>query len=360
MKKVIAILAAAAMLAVMLTACGKDTSKQQTAANAEATENAAEAATDAAEEAADAAQDAAEAEGKAAEAEAETVPYEDGTYTAEVTMEGGAGKASIQSPATVIVKGGKATAVITWSSDKYDYMIVDGEKYEPITTEGGSKFKIPVKVFDEPMTVIGDTTAMSQPHEIEYTLTFGSVSPIANLDSELAADKNKPAGDDAAAEETADEASAEETGEPEEKAPAAEEEPVEEAPAAALEDGVYLADFDTDSTMFRVNEACDGKGTLTVKDGEMTIHISLVSKKILNLFPGLAEDAEKDGAVLLEPTVDPVTYSDGYTEDVYGFDVPVPSLNEEFDLALIGEKGKWYDHKVSVSNPVPVEETGEE
>ena len=119
-----------------------------------------------------------------------------------------------------------------------------------------------------------------------------------------------------------------------------------------LPDGVYTAEFSTDSSMFHVSEACDGKGTLTVKDGVMTIHISLGSKKILNLYPGLAEDAAKEGAVLLEPTTDTVTYSDGMTEEVYGFDVPVPVIGEEFDLALIGTKGKWYDHKVVVSDPV--------
>lgn len=130
----------------------------------------------------------------------------------------------------------------------------------------------------------------------------------------------------------------------------------EEAAQAELPDGVYTADFTTDSSMFHVNEACDGKGTLTVEDGKMTIHISLTSQHILNLYPGLAEDAAKDGAELLEPTVDTVTYSDGTSEEVYGFDVPVPALDEEFDLALIGTKGTWYDHKVSVSNPVAYEE----
>ncbi len=127
-----------------------------------------------------------------------------------------------------------------------------------------------------------------------------------------------------------------------------------------LPDGTYMADFDTDSGMFHVNEACDGKGVLTVKDGEMTIHISLASKKILNLYPGLAEDAGKEGAVLLNPTEDTVTYSDGLSEEVYGFDVPVPAIDEEFDLALIGTKGVWYDHKVSVSNPEPVKDETEQ
>lgn len=118
-----------------------------------------------------------------------------------------------------------------------------------------------------------------------------------------------------------------------------------------LEDGVYSAEFDTDNSMFHVNEANDGRGTLTVEDGKMTIHVSLVSKSIVNLFAGTAEDAQKEGAELLEPTTDKVTYSDGWTEEVYGFDIPVPALDEEFDVALIGKKGKWYDHKVIVTDP---------
>ena len=121
---------------------------------------------------------------------------------------------------------------------------------------------------------------------------------------------------------------------------------------AELADGVYTAEFHTDSSMFHVNEACDGKGKLTVENGQMTIHISLASTHIVNLYVGLAEDAAKDGAELLQPTTDTVTYSDGTTEEVYGFDVPVPAIDEEFDLALLGTKGKWYDHKVSVTNPV--------
>lgn len=120
----------------------------------------------------------------------------------------------------------------------------------------------------------------------------------------------------------------------------------------ALADGVYTADFNTDSSMFHVNEACEGKGTLTVENGQMTIHISLPSKSILNLFCGTAEDAQKDGAALLQPTADTVTYSDGLSEEVNGFDIPVPALDEEFDVAIIGTKGKWYDHKVSVTNAV--------
>ena len=111
--------------------------------------------------------------------------------------------------------------------------------------------------------------------------------------------------------------------------------------------------------MFRINEAYENRAVLTVKNGEMTVHITLGSQKIVNLYPGLAEDAQKEGAVLLQPTEDEVTYSDGLTETVNGFDVPVPYLDKEFDLALIGKKGKWYDHKVFVSNPVLKDEAAE-
>lgn len=121
---------------------------------------------------------------------------------------------------------------------------------------------------------------------------------------------------------------------------------------APVEDGTYWADFTTDSSMFHVNEVYEGRGVLTVENGFMTIHIVMPSKNILNLYLGLAEDAQKEGAELINPTVDEVTYSDGLTEEVYAFDFPVPAIDEEFDLALIGTKGKWYDHKVKVSNPV--------
>ena len=133
-----------------------------------------------------------------------------------------------------------------------------------------------------------------------------------------------------------------------EDAEASESEPV-------LEDGTYTAEFNTDSSMFRVNETCDGKGTLTVKDGKMTMHVTLLSKNIVHLFVGTTDDAKKDRADLLEPTIDMVTYADGTTEEVHGFDIPISVINEKFDLALIGTKGVWYDHKVSVDNPEKVE-----
>lgn len=100
----------------------------------------------------------------------------DGTYTSEVSLSGGSGRASVTSPAEIHVVNGNATAIVEWSSPNYDYMIVDGEKYLPINDEGNSAFEIPVAYFDAPLAVSADTTAMSKPHEIEYTLVFASES----------------------------------------------------------------------------------------------------------------------------------------------------------------------------------------
>ena len=129
----------------------------------------------------------------------------------------------------------------------------------------------------------------------------------------------------------------------------------EDTNAAGLADGVYTVDVDTGSNMFHVNEAMDGKGTLTVANGEMTVHITLASKSIVNAFYGSAEEAQADGAKLIEPTVDVVTYDDGITDEAYGFDFPVPAIGEPFDVSIIGTHGNWYTHPMTVTNPVKSE-----
>lgn len=106
----------------------------------------------------------------------ESLGLKDGDYTIEVTLEGGSGRTTIESPAALKIENGQAAAIITWSSSHYDYMKIGDEKYEPVNTEGNSAFEIPVTVFDYKQKVIADTIAMSTPHEIEYTLTFDSES----------------------------------------------------------------------------------------------------------------------------------------------------------------------------------------
>ena len=105
-----------------------------------------------------------------------TLDKEDGEYSIQVDLEGGSGKASVTTPTLITVKDGSVTAKIQWSSSNYDYMKVEGEKLDLINTGGNSSFEIPVRVFDRKMPVIADTIAMSEPHEVEYTLVFDSTT----------------------------------------------------------------------------------------------------------------------------------------------------------------------------------------
>ncbi|MCQ2240047.1 hypothetical protein [Treponema sp.] len=111
--------------------------------------------------------------------------------------------------------------------------------------------------------------------------------------------------------------------------------------------------------MFHTNESKKGRGTLAVIDGKMMLHVSLSGKKILNLYVGKAEDAKNKEDTWLKPTKDKITYEDGLSETVYGFNIPVKKLDSEFDLALIGKKSIWYDHKVSVSDVQKKEKLGD-
>ena len=116
----------------------------------------------------------------------------DGTYQVEVTLSGGSGRAAVTSPCTLTVSGGRMIARIEWSSPNYDYMLVDGEKYLPVNTEGNSVFEIPVAALDQELPVTADTTAMSKPHEVEYTLTFHR-----NTDGELPQKEGQTGNDEA-------------------------------------------------------------------------------------------------------------------------------------------------------------------
>jgi len=193
------------LAAVSMTACGGKKAESQAASAVEtassAVESAASAASSAGESAASAASSAAESaasEGakaivdfKAADFKAtdelqaqadaaaqmladkyEKLSLADGVYEVNVTLAGGSGRAKIASPTELTVKDGRATAKIVWSSDKYDYMEVDGIRFTPNIENGHSVFVIPVTGLGAPQSVVGDTTAMSKPHAIDYQLTF--------------------------------------------------------------------------------------------------------------------------------------------------------------------------------------------
>lgn len=100
---------------------------------------------------------------------------DDGEYSIDAELSGGSGRAYVESPAVLKVKDGGCVAVIVWSSPYYEYMSVDGEKYAPIQAEGNASFEVPVTL-DCDMSVAALTVAMSEPHEIEYTLRLDSAT----------------------------------------------------------------------------------------------------------------------------------------------------------------------------------------
>ena len=110
---------------------------------------------------------------------AESLGLAEGSYTVEVALSGGSGKASVQSPTALTVENGRVTAEIIWSSPNYDAMLANGLPYDPVNTEGNSTFLLDVFAFDRPIAVKAETVAMSQPHWIDYTLTFDSQSIAA-------------------------------------------------------------------------------------------------------------------------------------------------------------------------------------
>ncbi|MCI6857675.1 MAG: hypothetical protein MR867_00070 [Eubacterium sp.] len=108
------------------------------------------------------------------EGKEENSDLKDGIYEMEIVLEGGSGRASVRSPAKLVVKDGRAVGRVEWSSSHYDYMIVDGKKYFPVNDSGNSVFEIPVTIFGKPVKIVADTTAMSVPHEVEYTMIFSA------------------------------------------------------------------------------------------------------------------------------------------------------------------------------------------
>ena len=107
--------------------------------------------------------------------QAAALDIEDGRYSIETVLAGGSGRASVTSPTWLTVREGRGYARLLWSSPYYDYLILDGKKYTNETKDGGSSsFTIPVTAYDEPVEIIADTTAMGDPVEINYTLTFYS------------------------------------------------------------------------------------------------------------------------------------------------------------------------------------------
>lgn len=249
------------------------------------------------------------------ETEAAEVSLADGSYKADdFSFEGGTGKTKLTCEG-ITVKNGKTYATIKFSSDKFTKLVADGIEYQPISNDGGSFFEIPVTL-NKDMTITGTTMAMTEPHDIEYTIHITK------------ADASTP------------DATVTPPAEPEPTtAPAPTTTPSSEIP----KDGTYTGKVEHvagTATMFKI-EACK----IVVKNGKATATITLSSTGYDKLFLGSKEDALKAKDSELIPYV--VDKNGKYT-----YEVPLAGLNQEIRLAArshryfeAGDKDKmWYDH----------------
>jgi hypothetical protein len=164
MKKTLSILAAAVLACGILAGCSSSSASSSSSAAASSSSASAAASASAASSSTAASASASASKGALA----------DGTYEVDVTLSGGSGRASVSSPAKLVVSGGAMTATIEWSSNSFDKMVVNDVEYAPTNTEGNSTFDIPVSALDTDIAVSAETTAMSQPHMVDYTLHFDS------------------------------------------------------------------------------------------------------------------------------------------------------------------------------------------
>ena len=107
--------------------------------------------------------------GKSTSAVNNSTSLKDGVYTPDrFSWSGGSGRLAYIRCNKITVKGGKAYATIEFGSSKYDSLKANGRVYSK-QGGGNSKFVIPVKL-NANNTIIGRTTAMSQPHWIKYNI----------------------------------------------------------------------------------------------------------------------------------------------------------------------------------------------
>gem|GEM_PF-4136916 len=105
----------------------------------------------------------------------------DGTYTPDsFSFSGGTGKLQI-SCTKITVRGGKTYATLHFSSKNIQYVKANGSTYYL----SGQDVEIPV-VLNKNMKIIVLTTAMSQPHEIEYSIYIGLAAAGAAGGGEIA------------------------------------------------------------------------------------------------------------------------------------------------------------------------------
>ena len=108
---------------------------------------------------------------------AESAPAE--TAPDGFSFSGGSGRVTISCPA-IWESEGRTMARIVFSSPNYPTLQSEGVAYAATHEGKTSVFEIPVTL-NQDMEVVGTTTAMSQPHDVTYTIrvSVGEAAPVA-------------------------------------------------------------------------------------------------------------------------------------------------------------------------------------
>ena len=253
--------------------------------------------------------------------------FADGTYVPDFTYEGGTGKVTISCP-KLVMKDGKGTATIVFSSTKYTYVLVDGERYDNENPGGESTFTIPVNV-NAPTEISAETVAMSEAHLVDYTLRVGLAEGAEPAEPAGPAEPDEP----------------EKPEEPEE--PGGQTEPEEPmiSENGVLADGVYRAEVETGQAMFKVVDC-----VITSEDGKMTAVITLSGTGYDYLYAGSAKEAYAAAGEGWIPFVqDPETGKYTYTLELAAVTEPAAVAARSARYASEGKgEAAWMDRTLTI------------
>lgn len=140
----------------------------------------------------------------ASEAYADEI-QQDGYYQAVVDCQGGSGRGGVRE-ALVQVSGGQMTKVLLYmSSGNYDYAVLNGVRADYQLVDGKSVFEFDFPGYEFDLTA--DTVAMSEPHEVDYSLSLSQLTFVGSEPVLMAKAEEKaltPEGETAEREEAAE------------------------------------------------------------------------------------------------------------------------------------------------------------
>ncbi|MBQ4045333.1 MAG: hypothetical protein II627_02700, partial [Lachnospiraceae bacterium] len=262
-----------------------------------------------------------------------TTDLKDGTYKPEdFTFEGGTGKVQITCD-TVRVIGGRALAVICFSSTKYTKVQTGTETFAARIKNDKAQFTIPVDLNTD-QVIIATTTAMSEPHDIEYVIHV----TLDENQAETESSSDDPSSGESSSAETSGSQKTTEANEPTESSEG-------EKPAQKLKNGIYTIKAETDNRMFYIYPKEKPTAYLVVNGKKMTVTFTLTGQGYDYLYMGTVEEAEH----AKKSTWIPAVVENGY----YSFTTDIPALDKWLSVACHSKRfGAWRSESAAFQHTI--------